>query len=130
MSYILFDKTDLGGQGEYVDRIEGNVATCITSCNADNRCFGFAHSGIWCYLKKPVSNPYYSYNNDVNLYIKTEHLQNQSDRTQIDNRVAEIYGAQGTVNAAFEENYRTTMLVGVGWAMLGTTVLYYTFKNL
>jgi PAN domain len=60
---------------------------------------------------------------------KIEYVQKHM-RDNMDNKVAEIYHATGTNTAAFEDNFRTTMLVGVVWAMLGTTVLYYTFKNL
>lgn len=60
---------------------------------------------------------------------KIEYIQKHM-RDNIDRKVAEIYKTTGTNSAAFDENYRTTMLVGVVWAMLGTTVLYYTFKNL
>jgi hypothetical protein len=51
-------------------------------------------------------------------------------RDNVDRKVAEIYKAQGTNTATFDENYRNTLLLGVVWAMLGTTALYYTFKNL
>lgn len=54
-----------------------------------------------------------------------KHMRDNTDR-----KVAEIYKAQGTNTATFDENYRNTMLLGVVWAMLGTTALYYTFKNL
>jgi hypothetical protein len=32
--------------------------------------------------------------------------------------------------ATFDENYQTTMLTGVLWAALGTTVLYYAFTKI
>jgi hypothetical protein len=51
-------------------------------------------------------------------------------RDNVDRKVAEIYKAQGTNTATFDENYKNTLLLGVVWAMLGTTALYYTFKNL
>ena len=51
-------------------------------------------------------------------------------RDNIDRKVAEIYQAHGTNTLTLDENYRNTMMIGVVWAMLGTTVLYYTFKNL
>jgi hypothetical protein len=51
-------------------------------------------------------------------------------RENIDRKVAEIYQAPGTATRAFDENYQITMLTGVVWALLGTTVLYYTFKNI
>jgi len=51
-------------------------------------------------------------------------------RDNIDRKVAEIYKAPGTNTSAFDDNYQTTMLTGLVWALLGTTVLYYTFKNL
>lgn len=60
-----------------------------------------------------------------NINLIQKHMRDNTDR-----KVAEIYKAQGTNTATFEENYRNTMLLGVVWAMLGTTALYYTFKNL
>jgi hypothetical protein len=59
----------------------------------------------------------------INLIQK--HMRDNTDR-----KLAEIYKAQGTNTATFDENYRNTMMLGVVWAMLGTTALYYTFKNL
>jgi hypothetical protein len=34
------------------------------------------------------------------------------------------------MSAAFEESYNNSMLNGVIWAMLGTTLLVYVFKSL
>jgi hypothetical protein len=51
-------------------------------------------------------------------------------RDNIDRKVAEIYQAPGTYTRAFDENYQITMLTGVIWVLLGTSVLYYTFKNI
>lgn len=51
-------------------------------------------------------------------------------RDNMDRKVAEIYQSHGTNTLTLDENYRNTMMLGVVWAMLGTTVLYYTFKNL
>lgn len=48
----------------------------------------------------------------------------------IDTKTREIYQSPGSVSHSFNENYQTTMMVGVIWAMLGTTVLYYTFSQL
>ena len=133
MSFIRFPNTDLTHQGDYGSRRNTqNINDCINQCNNDNKCASFAYvtTNKYCYFKQNVSNPTFSSRTNVDLYMKSPIQSNQSDRTQIDNKVAEIYGAQGTNSAAFEENYRTTMLVGVVWAMLGTTILYYTFKNL
>ena len=48
----------------------------------------------------------------------------------IDTKTREIYQSPGSVSHSFNENYQTTMMVGVIWAMVGTTVLYYTFSQL
>lgn len=64
----------------------------------------------------------------ANTRCKIELVQKHM-RDNVDRKVAEIYQAPGTNSSAFDENYRNTMLLGIVWAMLGTTVLYYTFKN-
>jgi hypothetical protein len=51
-------------------------------------------------------------------------------RDNVDRKVAEIYRAPGTYTRAFDENYQITMLTGGIWALLGTSVLYYTFKKI
>ena len=51
-------------------------------------------------------------------------------RENIDRKVSEIYRAPGTYTRAFDENYQITMLTGIIWVLLGTSVLYYTFKNI
>jgi hypothetical protein len=51
-------------------------------------------------------------------------------RTQLDSNLEEIYQPQNGRFATFDSNYQTTMLTGVIWAMLGTTVLYYAFTKI
>ncbi len=142
MSYIRLENTDVKVRNNIYDLSPSytkisTAGECLAICDRLKDCNAVSYvSGNnskykgGCYPKKLVGKYPLSINNEVDLYIKPTDLPNQSDRNQIDNKVAEIYGAQGTNSAAFDENYRTTMLVGVVWAMLGTTVLYYTFKNL
>ena len=49
--------------------------------------------------------------------------------TQIDLNMQEFYKAQGTDSLSFDQNYQATMMSGILVAMLGTTILYYTFMN-
>ena len=51
-------------------------------------------------------------------------------RTNLDSNLAEIYQPQNSKIATLDSNYHTTMLTGVIWAMLGTTVLYYAFTKI
>lgn len=60
---------------------------------------------------------------------KIEYVQKHM-RDNIDSKMAEIYQSHGTNTQALNENLQNTLILGVVWAMLGTTALYYTFKNL
>ena len=51
-------------------------------------------------------------------------------RNKLDSNLTEIYQPQNSRIATFDSNYHTTMLTGVIWAMLGTTVLYYAFTKI
>jgi hypothetical protein len=51
-------------------------------------------------------------------------------RTNLDASLRSIYQPHTSVAATFDSNYSTTMLTGVVWAMLGTTVLYYAFTKM
>ena len=51
-------------------------------------------------------------------------------RQKLDSDLQNIYQPQNSPMATFDENYQTTMLTGVLWAALGTTVLYYAFTKI
>lgn len=51
-------------------------------------------------------------------------------RQKLDADLADIHQPQYSVSATFDSNYQTTMLTGLVWAMLGTTVLYYAFTKI
>jgi hypothetical protein len=51
-------------------------------------------------------------------------------RQKLDSNLQSIYQPQNGPMAPFDENYQTTMLTGVLWAALGTTVLYYGFTKI
>jgi len=51
-------------------------------------------------------------------------------REKLNASIADIYNPQNSMAASFESNYQSTMLTGVVWAMLGTTVLYYAFTKI
>ena len=51
-------------------------------------------------------------------------------RTNVDSNLREIYQPETSRANTFNSNLETTMLTGVIWAMLGTTVLYYAFTKI
>jgi len=51
-------------------------------------------------------------------------------REQLDASLSDIYQPQNSISATFDSNYQTTMLTGIVWAALGTTVLYYAFTKI
>lgn len=53
-----------------------------------------------------------------------------SKRAELDTSLRLIYQPQIDRYASFDSTYNATMLTGVIWAMLGTTILYYTFTKM
>jgi hypothetical protein len=51
-------------------------------------------------------------------------------RKEVDNSLRMIYQPQNAMAMSLESNFHATMLTGVVWAMLGTTVLYYAFTKI
>ncbi len=51
-------------------------------------------------------------------------------RAQLDSKLNDIYQPSTSVSSTFDSNYHATMLTGVVWAALGTTVLYYAFTKI
>jgi hypothetical protein len=51
-------------------------------------------------------------------------------QTNVDYQLQELFKAPGTSAESLELNYYATMMTGILVAMLGTTVLFYTFKNI
>jgi hypothetical protein len=51
-------------------------------------------------------------------------------RSTLDNALVDVHNPQGSTSATFDSNYQTTMLTGLVWAALGTTVLYYAFTKI
>lgn len=51
-------------------------------------------------------------------------------RQELDPKMAELYANAGTIRGVNNVHYDSTMLSGVIWAMLGTTVLYYAFTKM
>jgi len=51
-------------------------------------------------------------------------------RQNLDPKMAELYSGQGSIQQINNANFESTMLSGVIWAMLGTTVLYYAFTKM
>ena len=60
---------------------------------------------------------------------KIQTVQNHM-RADIDKKTAEIYQTQGTTIRSMNDGYQAMMWTGLGWALVGTGALYYTFKNL
>jgi hypothetical protein len=51
-------------------------------------------------------------------------------RSALESNLQEIYHPETSTSNAFQSNLETTMLTGIVWAMLGTTVLYYAFTKI
>jgi hypothetical protein len=51
-------------------------------------------------------------------------------RSILDDDLTSIYRPDTAITASFDSNYQTTMLTGLVWAALGTTVLYYAFTKI
>lgn len=51
-------------------------------------------------------------------------------RQQINSGEQELYQVRGTAADSFQSSYQDTMLAGLVVAMLGTTVLFYAFRQL
>jgi hypothetical protein len=51
-------------------------------------------------------------------------------RKKLDASLSNIYQPETSPTTIFDSNYQTTMLTGVFWAALGTTVLYYAFTKI
>lgn len=51
-------------------------------------------------------------------------------RSKLDADLREIYQPETSRANTFQSNLEATMLTGVVWAMLGTTVLYYAFTKI
>ena len=51
-------------------------------------------------------------------------------RSNLDANLQDIYHPETSEANTFQSNLETTMLKGIVWAMLGTTVLYYTFTKI
>jgi hypothetical protein len=59
----------------------------------------------------------------------SSYMLNQS-RQKLDGDLHQIYDPANSVASTYQSNYEYTMLTGVVWAMLGTTVLYYAFTKI
>lgn len=53
-----------------------------------------------------------------------------SKRKELDTSLQAIHQPHNSTSVSFDSNYNATMLTGVVWAMLGTTVLYYAFTKI
>ena len=51
-------------------------------------------------------------------------------REKLDASLVDIYQPDNSKTATFDSNYQATMLTGIVWAALGTTVLYYAFTKI
>jgi hypothetical protein len=51
-------------------------------------------------------------------------------RVELDETIQEIHNPYNSVTYTYDSNYQITMLTGLVWAALGTTVLYYAFTKI
>ena len=60
--------------------------------------------------------------------LPTQKMNDMRDR--ISSQMNELYRVQGSNAYSLESNYQSTLMVGLFVAMFGTTVLFYTFRQL
>jgi len=74
--------------------------------------------------------------NDSNCCLSDQELACYSSyklgqaRTTLDANLKDIHNPETSKDQTFQSNLETTMLTGIVWAMLGTTVLYYAFTKI
>ena len=51
-------------------------------------------------------------------------------REKLDASLESVHRPMSSISGTFDSNYQTTMLTGLVWAALGTTVLYYAFTKI
>lgn len=66
---------------------------------------------------------------DQELACYSSHKLGQA-RSTLDANLKDIHSPETSKDHAFQSNLETTMLTGIVWAMLGTTVLYYAFTKI
>lgn len=72
-----------------------------------------------------MSQSFYTGDNiDDSKYQQYKKLQQE-----LDEKVREIQRVPGSLYDLQQEQYNTTIMVGVLWSMLATATLYYVFKN-
>jgi hypothetical protein len=57
-------------------------------------------------------------------------FQIEKSRNAINSQTEDLFKMQGTYAQSIESNYQSTLMMGLFVAMLGTTVLFYTFRQL
>jgi hypothetical protein len=67
--------------------------------------------------------------NDSEIACYSNYILNNA-RSNLDADLREIYQPETSRASTFQSNLEATMLTGVVWAMLGTTVLYYAFTKI
>lgn len=65
------------------------------------------------------------YNTIMNTYNS-----NLALRTKLDEQLQEIYGAPGSINDIFTQQYDATMYMSIVWSVLATSLLYFVFIKL
>jgi hypothetical protein len=65
------------------------------------------------------------YNNIMNSYSGVV-----NQRTSLDAKLQELYGAPGSINDIYSQQYDTTMYMSIVWTVLATSLLYFVFIKL
>jgi hypothetical protein len=53
-----------------------------------------------------------------------------NQRTSLDAKLQELYGAPGSINDIYSQQYDTTMYMSIVWTVLATSLLYFVFIKL
>lgn len=107
------------------------VASLTTACDGNSSCAAFTITGgagqLYQDIRTSTLAPNLQSVSGTDTYLK---VSIPTMEKKISHDMTEVRNNPGTVSSSFEESYNNSMLTGVIWAMLGTTLLVYAFKNM
>lgn len=107
------------------------VASLTTACDGNSSCSAFTITGdagqLYQNIRSSTLAPNLQSTGGTDTYLK---ISIPTMEKKISHDMTEVRNDPGTVSASFDESYNNSMLTGVIWAMLGTTLLVYAFKNM
>jgi hypothetical protein len=108
----------------------------VVACNGNSRCAAFTintstkQGQLYENIRTSVLAPNLTASGSHNTYLKAPEISaiRQMEK-ELSHDITEIRHEPGTMSASFKETYNNSMLTGVIWAMLGTTLMVYAFRS-